>query len=430
MPKKDRKQLWRLRWEVELVIYDIAVIGGGAAGLAAAVRAKLSDNSLNIVILEALDRVGKKLITTGNGQCNITNSNINSSFYHSETPELINKVFDNYGLATTTEFFSKIGVEIIFTPDGRAYPASYQAAGVVDALRYSADELGIETKCDCKVLDFINESGFNVVCENQSIKAKNIIFATGLLSGGPKLGSFGEGLRIFKSKGYKTSKTTPAIVQVKTETDITKQLKGVKIDGTAALFLNGKKQKEQSGEILFTDYGLSGPPILGISREIERKNGEFTVRLDCAEGHSPHSLENLLFVRRDNLGARSAENFLTGFLNKRLGQVILKQCGVKLNSHVCDITNKQIKDISSLIKNLTFSVKGTTGFNNSQVTAGGISLNEININTMESRRQKGLYIIGELLDVDGDCGGYNLQWAWSTAFAAAESIAKKHLEKR
>lgn len=406
-------------------MFDVAVIGGGAAGLCAAVCLKQQNNALNVVVLEALDRVGKKLITTGNGRCNITNSNLNNCYYHSQTPNLIDMENNKYGLKPTMEFFEKIGVEIVFEQNGKAYPASYQASSVVDALRFSAEENGVEIICNCCVTDFkFSNQEYTLITENSSIKAKNVIFATGLYSGGAKLGSTGQALKLLKTKGYKTEKTTPAIVQLKTENTITKQLKGIKIDAVASIYLNNKKINTNFGEVLFTEYGLSGPAIMALSREVERNNGEFKVLLDCAPNFTEQQLKEMLLQRVKNLKNRPTQDFLTGFLNKRLGQVILKLANIPLNIPVNELDLNSIQKLCYLIKNLEFKVLSTTGFVNSQVTAGGISLTEVDLQTMCSKKHKGLYIIGELLDIDGDCGGYNLQWCWTSAFMAANSILK------
>ena len=398
------------------MLYDIAVVGGGAAGLFAAITAKKLNNKLNIAVFEALDRVGKKLITTGNGQCNITNRYAEPRFYHSETPELLRYPLEAFTVNDTVKAFREIGVEIVFEADGRAYPASYQAGAVVDALRFTCEELGVEVICNAKVSSFSKKEYFSLKTEQGDFSAKKVILACGLLSGGAKLGSFGDTLRLLKESGYKAAKTTPAIVQLKTDTAVTRSLKGIKFSGEATLLENGKKVSKSSGEILFTDYGLSG--------EAARRSGKIEVALDILPDFEEEELSELLYSRRENLSARCSENFLTGLINKRLGQALLKGVGIPLNIAVSDITDKQLSDLCRLIKGFTFAVTGNTGFNNSQVTAGGISLREIDIKTFEAGRQSGLYIIGELLDADGDCGGFNLQWAWSSAALAARSAVR------
>ncbi len=402
------------------MIYDILVIGGGAAGLTAAITAKRKNKNLNILVCESADRVCKKLITTGNGRCNITNKNADITKYHGENIDFTAKVFEKFFIEDTVEFFSLIGVEIVFEEDGRAYPYSYQASSVVDALRFAADELGIVTKCDCKVLDFDKRDNFTVKTTFGTYTAKTIIVTGGLFSGGKSVGSDGSVLQILKNKGFKTVKTTPAIVQLKTETDITRQLKGIKVNATTTLRINDKKIREEYGEVLFTDYGLSGPPILQVSREVPRSNGKREIILDFAPEYSFDELLNVLKKRRKNLEKRTNENFLTGFLNKRVGQGIVKNCGIKLNDSISDLTDNDLTNITAAIKKMPFSVTDTTGFNNSQVTAGGVDTREFSATDMQSKKIKGLFAAGEILDIDGDCGGYNLQWAWSSAMLAAD----------
>lgn len=405
------------------MLYDVLIIGGGAAGLVAAICAKRKNNKLNILVCEGADRVCKKLITTGNGRCNITNKNADITKYHGTDVSYAKNVFDKYFVNDAVEFFSSIGVEIIFEEDGRAYPYSYQASSVVDALRFAADELGIATKCDCKVLDFDKKDNFAVKTTVGELTAKSLIVTGGMLSGGKIVGSDGSVFQILKSKGFKAAKTTPAIVQLKTETDITRQLKGIKVNANASLLLGGQKSRTEYGEVLFTDYGLSGPPILQISREAARNTVECQVVLDLAVEYSFEDLKNLLLERSENLKNRTLENFLTGFLNKRLGQVILKKCGLKLTDNVEKISKKDIFNIAEAIKNLTFKVLDTTGFNNSQVTAGGILTGEFD-ECLQSKKYKGLFAAGEILDIDGDCGGYNLQWAWSSGMLASVGAVK------
>lgn len=404
------------------MVYDVLVIGGGAAGLVAAIAAKRTNKNLNIIVCEACDRVCKKLITTGNGRCNITNRNADISKYHGSDLSFAEDVFNKYFVDETVNFFSDIGVEIVFEEDGRAYPYSYQASSVVDALRFTADELGITLICNCRVFDLTQKDIYTVNTSEGDFFAKTVLVTGGLLSGGKSVGSDGSVLQILKDKGFKTSKITPAIVQLKTETDIFRQLKGIKVNATATLKIDNKKIRQEYGEVLFTDYGLSGPPILQISREVPRHITKREVELDFAPDYSFDNLLGVLKRRRENLKNRTLENFLTGFLNKRVGQVLLKKIGLKLNESVADLSDKNLNTIAEAIKKTSISILDTTGFNNSQVTAGGISTNEFNPADMQSVKFKGLFAAGEILDIDGDCGGYNLQWAWSSAFAAADGI--------
>ncbi len=405
--------------------YDVVVAGGGAAGLSAAICYQRQRPKAKVLVLEALDRVGKKLITTGNGRCNITNGKATLTHYHSRSPELVKAVFDRYFVKDTVEFFKSLGVDIVFEEDGRAYPASYQAAGVVDALRFAAEELGVELRCDCRLTDFGRGQELKLQTTQGPLRTQNLLLAGGLLSGGPKVGSDGSILKLLKEKGFRTVKTAPAIVQLKTDTTLTRQLKGIKWNADCAICREGKALRTEYGEVLFTEYGLSGPPILQISR-FASEPGRWEVRLDLFPGRSLKELTAALFERRTLLAGRPAEQFLSGLIHKRIGLVLIKEGGISLSAPVSTISDGQLKALAGRLKALSFPVTGTTGFPNSQVTAGGIAGDEVDFKTLQSKRVKGLFLAGELLDVDGDCGGFNLQWAWSTGMLAAEGM-NRHL---
>ena len=296
----------------------------------------------------------------------------------------------------------------------------------MDCLRFAAENLGIITHTETKVTNIqISNGNYKIIANNMSFLARNIIIATGLLSGGDKLGSDGSMLNLLKKAGFSTVATTPAIVQLKTETDIVKQLKGIKVNANASLKLGDRSIRTEYGEVLFCDYGLSGPPVMQISREVSRNKNNFTVSLDIMPDTYLNTLVNILEQRVLNLNHLNLDEFFTGFFQKRLGQVILKVSGCKLNDNVKTLDKNTIKKIAATIKNFSFNVTGTTGFANSQVTAGGLDTTQFNCETMESRTNKGLYAIGEILDIDGDCGGFNLQWAWSSAMCAADAIGDK-----
>jgi len=407
------------------MLYDVLIVGGGAAGLCAAIRIKQKNSKLSVAIAEKLSRVGKKLITTGNGRCNITNRNISIDRYHGENKEFASYALEKYSVDFTESFFADLGVVFTLEDDGKAYPYSLQASSVVDALRFGAERFGVEIINDCTVTDYGFKNGvYNVSAGENTFKCRNLIIAGGLLSGGEKLGCDGSLLRLMKAKGYSAVKTTPAIVQLKTAPDLVRSLKGMKVNAKVQLLCNGRLLREDSGEVLFCDYGLSGPPIMQLSRETARGNGKYVICLDIMPEYSFNSLCDMISTRKKLLSDMNIEEFFTGMLNKRVGQAILKQCGYKLTDSVKVIDAEGIKKAVSLIKKWQFEITGNTGFINSQVTAGGLSTNSFDSKTMMSKKEKGLFAIGEILDIDGDCGGFNLQWCWSSAFCAAEEIAK------
>ncbi len=405
------------------MLYDVLIIGGGAAGLCAAIKIKQNNPKLSVVITEQLPRVGKKLITTGNGRCNITNRKITAERYHGENVQFCTTALKKYDITVTENFFKKIGVVFSYDETGRAYPYSLQASSVVDALRFTAESLGVVTHTETEVCKIVrSKNGYIISTNNGEFKARTLIVAAGLYSGGEKLGSTGKIMRIMRDDlGYKTVKVTPAIVQIKTQPETVRALKGIKVNATASLVANGKVLRQEYGEVLFCDYGLSGPPILQLSRAVERENRKLEIKLDIMPEYDISELCGLLKERISDLSSRTLEEFFTGMLNKRVGQTILKNCGFRLSDAVSVLKGCEEK-LALEIKQMTFCVTATTGFLNSQVTAGGLDTTQFNPNTMMSLKDKGLFAAGEILDIDGDCGGFNLQWAWSSAFTAADSV--------
>ena len=401
---------------------DIAVIGGGASGLVSAITAKRTNPNLSVYIFEALDRVGKKLITTGNGRCNITNKSLVGRF-HGEDIDFAFEVFHKVRSDNIKDFFLSIGLPFTYEGD-KAYPASLQASSVVDCLRFECERLGVVTVCGFKVNKINFGREFMLSADGGTINAKSVICATGLYSGGEKLGSDGSFFRLLKDHGFKTVKLSPSIVQLKTETDFVKQLKGIKVDAVASLLKNGKLLKSEFGEVLFCDYGLSGPAILNISRDALRTEGNFEVTLDLYPNINKTELEEMLIARAKTLSRRKLEDFFTGMLNKRLGQVVLKVCSYSLQTEARSLTDNDFKTIAGARKGCTFKVLGNTGFINSQATAGGVSTDEFSSVCLMSKKIKGLFACGELLDIDGDCGGFNLTWAWASGILAGKKCAE------
>ncbi len=412
------------------MFFDAIIIGGGAAGLATAVMLKQQAPTLEIAIFEQLDRVGKKISVTGNGRCNITNRSAKLCNFHSKDLTAVSHCISSFPLEKTKEFFSSIGVEIVFEND-KAYPRSFQASSVVDALRFSAENLGVNLFSSVKVLDVIKKGGlFSIKTDNsgfnpEMLKAKTVVIATGGLAGGSKLGSNGDGYKFLKRFGHNIVDQSPVIVQVKTENSITKSLKGIKVNAEASVVSNGKSLAADYGEVLFCDYGLSGPPIYQLSRYCNSGN---IISLDLFKDLSSKELYNLLSKRAKIFKGQPLTEFFAGLLHKRLGQAVLKECGLSLSSGCDTVTEKDVLKVVNVLKAFKFKVMGNTGFVNAQATSGGASLSEFD-NMLMSKKIAGLFAAGEVLDVDGDCGGFNLQWAWSSAHAVTNGIIRYCLEQ-
>lgn len=409
---------------------DVMIIGGGAAGLCAAVCLKQLCPDCRVQILEALPRVGKKLAATGNGRCNITNRQIHISRYHGQRPAFCRYALETYPPSVCEAFFGKIGVPFVYEGD-KAYPASLQAASVVDCLRFAAEELGVRIDTETKVTGIrAAKNGYQITAAGASLYAETVIVAAGLFSGGNKLGCDGSMLAVMKKLGFRTVPATPAIVQLKTETDTVRQLKGIKVNAAVTLKIGGKPVRTEYGETLFCDYGLSGPPVLQISREVPRTKERCTVCLDLMPEVGLDKLTALLFDRANTLKKRNLDEFFTGMLNKRLGQVLLKNCGCRLSDRVSSLDSARLSRLAGMMKRTELAVTGTTGFSASQVTAGGLDTAQFCETTMMSKMNRGLYAIGEILDIDGDCGGFNLQWAWASAMCAANDIAGRRRARK
>ena len=340
--------------------------------------------------------------------------------FHGEDVAFARYALEKFGYNEIKDFFYSTGVD--FTREGdKVYPASLQAASVVDALRFECEKTGVNTILNCKIEEISFGREYILKSKDTTVSAKTLILCSGLLSGGDKVGSFGNIFRLLKNEGFKTVRVSPSLVQLKTETDYVKQLKGIKVDAKATLICGGKAVCSYTDEILFCDYGLSGPAILQISRQSARDDKAYSISLDLYPETDKAELVNKIKDRAKLLSHRSLEEFFVGSVNKRLAQVILKYCGYRLADGVSSLNYEDFEKIATALKNFEFKVLSNTGFLNSQVSAGGISTDEFDSETLMSKRYKGLFAAGEILDIDGDCGGFNLSWAWASGALAAES---------
>lgn len=407
--------------------YDVIIVGGGAAGLAAAVFLGRADGTRRIAVLEKGPRVGKKLMATGNGTCNLTNVKATAADYHG-APRLAGAALSAFSVADTIDFFTSIGVDCATRPDGKVYPLSEQAGAVLDALRLEAQACGVEILCDTKVTALKKQgNAWHVVCEDATYTARQVLVTVGGAAA-PALGGSAEGYRLLTDLGCEKKPLFPSIVQIRTATDFVRAVKGIRVDAALTLRIDGREMARNVGEVLFADYGLSGPAVMFISRPVadweRQKKGEVTACLDLLPDWDSDKL--LARIRqRSGLKGRALEDLLTGLLHKRVGQTILRVAEVlPLTREVETLTEDELKRITRTIKNWKLPVTGTQGFGGAQVTAGGIAATEIDSATFEIKRLPGVYAAGEVLDVDGDCGGYNLQFAWSSAYVAAQAILK------
>lgn len=399
--------------------YDVIVIGGCSAGVVAAINAKRRCPDLNIAILEKLPRIGKKLLATGNGKCNITNEFAQEHDYVGKG--FASFAFEKYSPETVKDFFLSLGLLTYTDLCGRVYPESNTATSVVDALRFELERLKIDVYCDTVVTDIKHKKDFTV--NGEFICKKLVIAAGGKAS--PSQGSDGSGYVLAKMLGHGITKLYPALVPLCVSPEITKPMKGVRVRNVTLTLKGDKKIARTSGEILFTDYGISGIAAMELAAAAQKyidnvKRNPFTC-IDFMPDMSYNEIVDYLLNLNKIKGFTSIDNLLTGFLPKAAGIAICKACELyKADKTISDLNEKDIRKIAERIKSFPLEVTGTKGFKDAQVTSGGIKTDEIDNKTMQSKICNNLYFAGEIIDVDGGCGGFNLQWAWASGMLAGE----------
>lgn len=407
----------------------VIIIGGGASGLAAAVCC--AREGARTVVLEHMDRVGKKLLSTGNGRCNLTNLNMSPDCYRSEEPGFPMAVIRGFGVEETLDFFRSLGVEPK-SRNGYIYPNSDQASSVLDALRQELAHLEAEILTGVRVLEIrevsrYGERGFAVRTDQGELEAGAVILAAGSKAA-PATGSDGSGYRLAETLGHTIIKPLPALVQLRCQGKHYRELAGIRTEAMVRLFGNGELLAQEKGELQLTDYGLSGIPIFQVSRfaSVALDAGKrVEAQVDFLPGFTRRETVPRLKERRRQLAYRESGDFLTGLLNKKLAQVLLKGAGIPLNGQAGQITDRQLELLSRQLHSYEALVMSVNPFANAQVCRGGADTRQVDAKTMESKRCPGLYLCGEILDVDGICGGYNLQFAWSSGVLAARSAAAR-----
>ncbi|MFP4697604.1 MAG: NAD(P)/FAD-dependent oxidoreductase [Eubacteriales bacterium] len=396
----------------------VIVVGGGASGLTASIVA--ARQGAKVILLERMNRIGKKILATGNGRCNITNMNLTIDNYHGTNPEFALPALNKFDVEKTINFFKELGVYPKLE-NGYVYPYSNQASSVLNILRYEVERLGVNIICEEEAKEIIiKKNQFIVKTSKNKYYGTKVILSTGGKSS-PNLGSNGSGLKLARELGHTIIKPIPGLVQLEAKEKYLKQIKGVKIQGKITLCNQNEKVTVEKGEILFTDYGLSGIPVLQLSRfagKLIENNKNPHVFIDFMPEENKRSLDNLLIERFKNMPFKTLGEGLEGLFNKRLIPVLVKISDCSLNKSLNQLTKEERIKLVENIKNLRLNIIGTRQWHQSQVTVGGVSTEEINPNTMESKKVPNLFFSGEIIDIDADCGGYNLQWAWSSGYLA------------
>jgi predicted Rossmann fold flavoprotein len=404
-------------------VIDIAVIGGGAAGLMAAISA--GSGGANVHIFEGGKRCGVKILMSGGTRCNITNRKINPDNFFGSNRNFIKNVLHAFDENAALSFFNSLGVKTKLEPGGKYFPVDDKAASVLDALLGKAEEAGVNINYNSKIIGIEKEGEIFILSTRlNKIKAKKIIIAAGGKSY-PSSGSDGTGYKLASTLGHSVIEPFPALTPILLNEPELQALSGITIPAGLTFYLNSKKVVELTGSLLFSHFGITGPAALNISRFIEEnKNKSYELRLNFLPGTTDEKLKEKISLQRNKDGGRLVLSFLKELLPENVCRSILKISGMDMDAKFHSMKKEET---SRLIKNCvskTLNVTGTKGFAKAEVTAGGIPLSEVKYQTMESKVCSGLYLCGEILDVDGMIGGFNFQWAWSTGYIAGKEASR------
>lgn len=391
----------------------VLVIGGGASGIIAALTAA-EDKTRRVILLERQQRIGRKLLATGNGRCNLTNTGASPENYHGEQEGFATAALSKFTPAQVLDFFHGMGLVTVTEYGNRVYPLSNSANSVMDVLRFALEKSGVELRCACPARAIERRGkGYVVITDEDRLEADYVIVACGGAAGA-KLGGVMDGYQLLKPLGHKRTALRPALVQLLTAPEYPRALKGIRADGELKLFAGGEILCRGLGEVQFTEKGLSGPAAFDVSRAAACAGEGADVTINFFRAFSPRQLMELLCRRRETFPELPASELFTGMLHNRLGRMLVKYAAIPQELPIGRLDDLQLEKAAGSASGFTLKLLGTEGFDNAQVTAGGIKTTGFNPETLESWFMPGLFVCGELLDVDGDCGGYNLQWAWSS----------------
>ena len=410
--------------------FDVIVVGAGPAGLIAAGRA--AGLGLKVLVLEKMEREGRKLLITGKGRCNVTNDAEISDFITKVHPKgrFLRNAFSQFFSKDIIELLQKYGLELSLERGGRYFPTNNKAADVLRALMAWVNEQEVEIRCNHRVEKLIveNDVVVGIKANGKLFTAKHVILATGGKSY-PATGSTGDGYELARQVGHTVEKARPALVPVETEGPVSKKLQGLNLKNVKAIvWVNGKKGGEGFGEMLFTHFGLSGPIILTLSRLVVdelQKNNKVEITVDLKPALDEQKLDARLIRDLNEHGKKKISNIFKFWLPSKMVPVFIDLLGLDPEKECHQVSSKERKKIRHLLKNLSFQISNYRPFKEAIITAGGIPTNEISPKTMESKIIKGLYFAGELIDLDADTGGYNLQIAYSTGWVAGNSCLKE-----
>ena len=400
-------------------MYDLIVVGGGASGMMASISA--SRKGYKTLILEKNNQLGRKIKATGNGRCNYTNLYVSPEDYNH--PRFVTPAFDLFNVYDTISFFNNLGIHYKEEGEGRLYPSSEQSSSIIDVLELELKHLNVDVLLEHVVTDITKNNVFLVKTENKTFKSKNVIIATGGLAS-PITGSTGDGYNSSKPFKHSVTPLFPALTRLIIDNRELKNIQGVRFTSNVSIVIDNEIIDSQHGDVIFTKNGISGLAVFALSKTVNEmllKKKKVYVSVSLIDGLNEMEIVERLKIN----GHKTIFESLVGFINRKLIKLVLKRSNVKnFDAYIKDTADKTLNDVAHNLLNFDFEVLSTGGFEDAQITIGGIDINDINSKTLESIYTKGLYFTGELLDIDAKSGGYNLQWAWSSGYLAGQLLGK------
>ena len=401
----------------------VAVIGGGASGMMAAVTA--ASEGARVILLEHKDRIGKKILSTGNGRCNFTNIHQEPICYHSEDPMFPWEVVERFNAQAVISFFLQLGV-YSKNRNGYIYPNSDQASAVLDAFRMELDRLKVEirTGVECREIR-PGKKGFTILTDQEPVRADRVILCAGSKAA-PTTGSDGSGYDLAKKLGHRILPVLPALTALKCEEKFFKSIAGVRANGSVSIWSGGECIAKDTGEIQLTDYGISGIPVFQVSRYASKllyEKKETDAVLDFMPDFTKAQTDAFLRARAQTRPDKSAEMFLIGLFHKKLCDLWIRLSEIPRQRKAEELNSDEIARLTDLIKEFRVRVRETNPYDKAQVCCGGVDTREVDPETLESVYVPGVYFAGEILDVDGMCGGYNLTFAWASGYVAGKAAS-------
>ncbi len=406
----------------------IAIIGAGAAGIIAAITAKRLNKNLHIDLFDANKGIGKKILASGNGRCNISNSKVTSKNYIGENPDFTSFALKEFDFKAFEKFCKSVGLLLDIKPSGKVYPLSNEAKSVTNLLELALKELDVNIHLESMITDIEKvEDKFNIKTQDNEYKAYDKVLISNGLGAAPQLNANESGLDFASKFGHSFNPTYPSLVGLKTDNTYNGKLQGVKKECNVSLYVNGNLEQEIFGDVLFTSYGVSGFAILDISQLAVLNLSQYQdvkIAINFFPKINRNDLSDQIQTLFKTIPSQKAVDIITGMVSNKIAPVLLDICKINIDTKAADINAKQIKALAYQLNQWKLKIIDTQGFGHAEASGGGVRTAEVDNKTYESKLCKGLYFAGEVLDIVGNRGGFNLQFAWASGYLVGKSLVK------